>query len=336
MAGTRPAPVPNQNLINPSKQVSFGRPPGYWKSITLDFLSVASALAFGYSYFLYLTAGYSLWFAFGAFLAFSVCSVLQVFLAPARVRRMLIVLLEAIALVICFLAYSGWQIALLAFAVALAVLLWGYFAARTDMENQLEIQFFRAARNVLGKVTTAALFVVLVVYVPQAKGNGAFVSRENFRTLFNWAVAPLGNFPFGVPLTGSFGSFSQDFARTQLEGDPTFAAMSPALQDAAIQRAAAAFSDTLTKVIGNAPSPTELTSDVAYDYFVSSLAATRGKSPEQFTIFWIVTLFIVLRALGIVAVWIAAFVSLVAYEILIAAGFMKISESVQTKETVTY
>jgi uncharacterized membrane protein len=51
---------------------------------------------------------------------------------------------------------------------------------------------------------------------------------------------------------------------------------------------------------------------------------------------WGAILFLVLRSIGIIVVWIAQLFSLVFYEFFLAVGFMKISEEMQTKETIDF
>lgn len=336
MAGKVTSAVPNQNLINPVTLSDIGRPTGFWRSVVLDLLSVLSALFLGYTYFRYLTTGLSPWYALGIFLAFSAFSVLQVFLAKGIGRRVLMILAEAIALVVCFVFYNDWQVVLIAGLAAFVVLLWGYFASRLTVRNQMEVQFFKATRNVLGKVTTAVLLVMVIVYVPQAQGDQIFMPRESFKVLFNWATGFLNNFYPGISLTGSFGDFSQNFARAQLQNNVTFGSLTQSQQNVAIEQAMAELSGAVAKTTGIAPTQSESVSDVAYDYLVSTLVNLRNKFQDQFTLWWIIALFLILRSIGIVFVWIAQIASLVLYEILLAGGFMHIDEATQTKEIVAY
>lgn len=332
-----PVPAgPGQNLISPNKQADFGKPPGYFKSIGLDFLSVATAAALGYSYFRYLTQGLSPWWIFGAFLAFSACSALQAFLAQGRGRRTLIVLAETIAFMACFFFYTDWQTVLVAGTAGFVVLLWGYFMGRWEVHNELEVQFFKATRSVLGKVVTAVILIMIIVYVPQAQGNGVFLSQDNFKTLFDWSAGLLDNFYPSIPFTGSFGDFTKSFAQAELANDPSFGTLSAPQRSAAVDQTAAQLSDAVTKTTGIAPTPDEPVSTVARDYIVSALDGTRSKFPSQFALLWIVVLFIILRSIGIVFVWIAQLAALVVYEVLIAIGFIRIDEIAETREAVVY
>ena len=51
---------------------------------------------------------------------------------------------------------------------------------------------------------------------------------------------------------------------------------------------------------------------------------------------WAAVIFIALRSVGIVFVWLAEFITLIFYESLIAMGFMKITEEEHVREVLGY
>ena len=55
-----------------------------------------------------------------------------------------------------------------------AFLAWGYLASRNDLTNSVEIQFFRVTSNVLGKLVTASLLFMIMIYVPQVNQGSLF------------------------------------------------------------------------------------------------------------------------------------------------------------------
>lgn len=334
IAGTQR--TPNQNLINPVKVSQVVRPTGFYKSLILDVLSVGFALLFGYTYYGYLTVGLSPWFVLAALLIFSAVSVLQVFLEKNIARRTLVALGEAVALVALFSQYDDWQILSVTGLIVFGVLLWGYWRSRTYLTNSIEVAFFRTTRDVLGKVTTAALLFMILVYAPQAKGDGIFVPRQSFKTFFDWSSGFLNNFYPDIRFTGSFGELSQNFAKVELQNNPTFNALSPSAKNAALKQAVAQLSGEVARATGVAPAPSESTSDVVYDYIVAALANWQTQLQNKFLIGWAIVIFLLLRTIGVVFVWAAQFVSLIFYEILIALGFMHIAEATQTKETLEY
>ena len=66
------------------------------------------------------------------------------------------------------------------------------------------------------------------------------------------------------------------------------------------------------------------------------LGAWASQSSGWFDVGWVTVLFIGLRTLGILFVWFAQFVCLVFYELLLALGFMKISEEPHSREVIGY
>lgn len=299
-------------------------------------MSVGSALFFGYSYFRYLTAGFSPWYVLGAALLFSACSALQVFLAKGPGRRTFVVFLEAAMLMISFILYDGWQIIGVTALIVFAVLLWGYFVGRGHSRNSVEVQFFNTTRNVLGKVTTALLLFMILVYAPGVDGHVAFMPQQTFATFFDWSSGFLNTFYPNIPFTGSFGAFSESFAKMELAGNPTFQTMSQLQQSTAVTQATEQLTQGIKQATGLAPTADEPMSEVAYRYVIAALGNLKEKFQDRFIIVWAALLFIVLRSIGVIFVWLAQFVSLIIYEILLAAGFMHIGEAVQTKEVVEY
>jgi hypothetical protein len=325
----------NQNLVELTK-VSVSTPPGFWRALILDFLSVAAALFFGYSYFLYLTTGLSPWYTVAGLTSFAVLSALQVFLAQGIGRRVLIILAEAAAMVVAFAFYINLQVVLIAGGIVFVVLFWGYFAGRMEVGNEVEIHFFKATASAIGKVTTAAILFLLIVYAPQAQGQGIFIPRASFGTLFDWSSGALNSLYPGVTFNGSFGAFATSLAKQELANNPAFLQLSPAEQSAAVTQATAQLSNGILKTTGVAPTSDEPVSDVAYNYILAMLKNLQNQFQSQFLIVWVIALFLIFRTVGFIFVWVAQFISLIVYEILLAAGFMRIEGVPQTKETIRY
>lgn len=328
--------VPNQNLINPTRLSEITREPGYWKSTALDLLSLLSALATGYTYYFYITTGLSPWYLFGAFLAFAACSSLQVFLAPKSWRRVIVIVGEALCLTIWFYFFESWQAVAIAGGTLFVLLQWGYFSSRSDMKNSVEVRFFGVTSAVLGKVVTGLLLFAIIVYAPQAEGQRAFVPRQNFQAFFSWSVGYIENFYPAFDLTTTFGSFAESVAKSQVKGNASFENLSPTQQSAAIDQMVQSLADSVKTATGVAPAASQALSDVAYDYIVATINGWRAQFGGQFMLVWGIALFLALRTVGVFLVWIAQFVSLVFYELLLALGFMHIGESTQTQEVVQY
>ena len=327
---------PTQNLINQAKFAPIIRGAGFYKSIILDVLSVISAGLFGFTYYRYLEDGMPVWWLLGALALWGIMSVLQVFLARAVVRRGVLIAVEAIA-TLMFFYHDDPAILLITAGVVFVFLVWGYAASRRTLTNSIEIQYFRITGNVLGKLTTAALLFMILIYVPQVNQGSVFVSRQGFRDFFDWSAGLVNNIYPNVSLNGSFQTFAQGVATMELKNNPNFQTMSPQAQSSTINQA----TTQLETSFGNATSglavaPTDPASDAFYNFIVGMLQAWKSEGSSWFIIGWAVVLFLALRTLGFLFVWVDQFISLIIYEILLASGFMRITEATQTKEVIGY
>lgn len=327
---------PTQNLINQTKYAPIIRAPGFYKSVILDVLSVLAAGLFGFSYYRYLENGTSVGWLLGALALWGIASVLQVFLAKAVVRRIALIGTEAVAVLIFFYR-DDLTIVLTTAAVVFAFLSWGYLASRNNLTNGIEIQFFRITGNVLGKLATAALLFMIAIYAPQVNQGSVFVSRQGFRDFFDWSAGLINNIYPNVSLNGSFQTFAQGVATMELKNNPNFQTMSPQTQSSTINQAASQLETSFGATSsGIAVAPTDPASDAFYNFIVGMLQAWKSEGSSWFIIGWGVVLFLALRTLGILFVWANQFIALIFYETLLATGFMRITESTQTKEMIGY
>jgi len=348
----------SQNLIDQAKFNSVLSAPGFYKSIIVDIVAVASAGVFGYAFFRYLTTGLSIAWLIAALLLWAVLEVVETFLMKSVSRRLLVLILESVA-AMAFFTHAALEIVLVTGVVVFAILAWGYLAGRSDIANSIEIQFFRTTGSVLGKFATAALLFMILVYVPNIGPSTVLISQGSFRKFFDWSTGFVSGFYPNISLNGDFQSFATSLAKMELQNNPNFQAMSSQEQTNTLTAATtqiehsfgvspsstAATSSGATAPVGtistSTPSsapvpPTAPTSDAFYNFFVGMLQAWQAEGPTWFAIGWGVVLFFALRTLGIVFVWVAQFVSLIFYEILLATGFMKITEVTQTKEIIGY
>jgi hypothetical protein len=333
MAGTKPQE--EQNLINPSKIATGQYAPGFWKSIGLDIFSVCAAGLFGYSYYAYLTRALSIWLLLITLMLFAVASAMQVFLAPKNLRRFFVILLESAALIASF-----WQddikILIITGAIMISALSWGYFSGRVRIQNSVEIPFFSATSNALSKFTTGVLLFMILIYVPQLNGNALLVSQQNFSTFFDWVAGAIHGFYPDLQLDGTFGNFAQSFSKMELQNNPNFQNLTASQQDAAVQQASDQFIAGFAQNSPSAIAASTPTSDAFYNVVNGLLSGWQNQYSGWFDVGWVTVLFFALRTLGVVFVWAGQFLSLIVYELLLAMGFMKVTEEIHSKEAVGY
>lgn len=301
-------------------------------------LAVLTAAWFGLSYYGYLTKGFPVWMLLASLAAFSTLSVLEVFLAEKRLRVWLVLFLESLAIVGFFWRADRLVLAI-TWIILLAFLGWGYFAARRRLANSIEIPFFGTAAEDLGKLTTGILLFMILIYVPQAGNNPLVVSQKSFRTFFDWASSAANGFYPQLSLNGSFGSFSESVATMELQNNPSFQNLNPDQKNAAIAAQTQEFEQSFLK---NAPSSSAAvatsspTSDAFYSVLQGMANAWQSEAGGWFIIGWIAVIFIALRSVGVIFVWLEEIVALAFYELLLATGFMKIQEEEHVREVIGF
>jgi hypothetical protein len=333
MAGNSPAQT--QNLINQSRIDTSVRAPGFWRAFCLDAVAVLSAAVFGYLYYRYLTQGLSVWFLLAAITFFGVASVIKAFLSKDTMRNLLVICLETAA-ALGFFWKDQWQILAIIAGIMIAMLSWGHFAARSRLRNAIEIPYFGASGEMLGKFTTGILLFMILAYVPQIGNNALVLSQQSFRTFFDWTSGFVNSFYPGVSLNGSFGNFAQSVSRTELTNNPSFQSLNASQQNAAVQQATVQFTKGFSQSAAQPIATSSLTSDAFYNVLDGVLSAWQSQSSGWFDVGWATVLFIGLRTLGIFFVWFAEFISLIFYEFLLATGFMKIAQENYPREVIRY
>ena len=218
----------------------------------------------------------------------------------------------------------------------IVMLSWGYFSSRSRVKNALEVPFFGASGDMLSKFTTAVLLFMILIYVPQISGNALVVSQQSFRTFFDWTSELINGFYPELSLNSSFGNFAQSVSKMELDNNPSFQSLNAAQQNVAVQQATAQFAQSFLQSASTPVATSSPTSDAFYNVLDGVLSAWQSQSSGWFDVGWVTILFIGLRTVGILFVWIAQFISLVFYEILLASGFMNISEETRQREVIGY
>lgn len=324
-----------QDPNNPSS-ISFGQAPdrtGLYKSLGLDAVAVIAAAVFGFSYYGYLTRGYSVWVLLAAFLFFAAVFALEVFITERTRRALLVAVLQSVG-VVAFFWRIDWRVLVVTGAIMFAFLVWGHFSGRHRLENSIEVPFFGATSVALGKFTTGALIFMILIYVPNVGGNPLVISPKSFGTLFDWASAVVNDFYPSISLQGSFGSFSESVAKMELQNNPNFQNLTPDQKSAVVSQQTTQFEKTF---LGNATgtvASSSSASDAFYNVLQGMANAWQSEAGGWFLIGWIAVVFIALRSVGVIFNWIAQFVTLMFYELLLATGFIKIHEEEHIREVI--
>lgn len=327
--------IPPQNLIRQVQPDAPIRRPGIYKPVLMDVLIVAFALGLGYLYkqFIAGTLDYSLFLAGVA--AFSVLSILHVFFTRSLVHRAWIILLEVAAFLGLFYGYDL-RILGIAGALMFVFLFWGDAMGHTELEDTLEIGFFRTAMPALKKLTTALLLAFVVLYIPGLNQSTMFVSEANFQKFYDWAAGFMVSFYPEVNFSTSFEKFAEGVVRLELKNNLTFQKMSAAEQDQAIQQSGSDLATNIGKSFDMPVSGNELASSVLYRATIKLLDNWRIRFGNYFAIGWALAAFLVLRALGVIFYTIVGFLSFLVYQTLLASNFIHIFGETRTHEIIEY
>ncbi len=327
--------IPSQNLI---RQVNPETPPrdiGFYKAITVDVLGVFSALSVGYVYKGYLGGAFgitTLLFAVGIYGTFTI---LQAFLNKGVRHRLLILLLEVVALLSLF---YGTDIRILAAGAGIlfVFLLWGDMNGRLALDNGLQVHFFKAAFPVLKKFTTAMAIVLVLLYIPYWDQSRLFISESNFQVFYDWASGMVNKFYPEVNLGSSFGNLAESVARFELQGDARFKGLSSENQAMALKQAADQLAAAFGGWMGTTVSVTESTSGIMYKFISGKLVGLRESLGNWFLFGWGIILFFVVRGLGWIFYYALSMFVFIVYQILLASGFIHITGESRMHETITY
>jgi hypothetical protein len=328
----------NQNFVDEVAVVTAERRSELWKSLVLEVFAVGFAGLFGYFFASYLIATHSFWWVLVSLLLWGAAEVMVGLLEKSFKRRLLFMVIESVALVIFFHVYPWPSLAVMAI-VAFLFLTWGHVSLRRELRNTIEIRFFTASGKVVGKIVTIAVIFMVLMYALFTTTSGSFFISENgFSVFFNLTSGFFNDFYPTIPLNTSFGDFAQAVAHVELIGNAEFQNLTPNEQNLALSQSTndiitSFASSTAPSGVVTASTPTE---NAFYEFLSSFAWKLQSRFNELFTGGWGVILFLILRSVGIIVVWIGQLVAMIFYELLLAAGFMKIKEESATKEILEY
>jgi hypothetical protein len=330
--------IQNQNLLKPT-EVKVAEPvdksPGFYKSIILDAVGIVAAFLAGYSYFKFLEGTWPFLLSISAFLLFIVALALETLTCKKVWGQIGVLTFEIIALFMPFYA-TDMKIVGISASITFILLLAGYFESRSELEHSTTIRFFKSTHGIVAKTVTAGLLAAIILCLPIARFGSIFIGESMFSGFFSWAAGLANNFYPTITLTGSFNDFAESVAKTGLVNNTTFAEMMPAAQNTVISEATNQVEGNFSKLLGVTASPTSSMSDVVYAAIIKILDGWRSRFSVWFMVGWGVALFLLLRSIGVVVVWIGQFLTMLFYELLLASDFVRIVEQPQTKELIEF
>ena len=270
-----------------------------------------------------------------AFFAVIIVSALEALLEKSAWRRIGISIIEALAFFVPLYTQSP-QLLGISAAIVFIFFMAGYAQCRSELNHSIIFRFFPSTHGVAAKTVTALLLVGVILYIPRIGSGSIFINESGFTVIFNWAAGIAGNFYPNLSLTGSLADFSASVAKESFSGNAAFAAMSSGDQTATLSAAASAIEENFSKFFVATSTPSSMMSDVAYRSIEATLQMWRARSFFWFSLAWGAAVFLILRTIGVVVVWIGQFFAMIAYELLLAAGVIRITEEAQTKEVIGF
>ena len=324
-----------QNLIRQVNPQAEHLRPGFYKQIALDLLAVLAAAGVGYSYDAYLQGGLSVGIFLAALAILAILSVLQTFLSKNLGRRFLVLILGALAFLLFF---WGYNIGILVTAAFILVLLpfWGEVSGKRELDNALEIKFFKAARPVLSKLTTALILVFIVLYIPLWSPSSVFVSREAFGGFFDWFSNVVGSFYPEIRLNATFSELTRGLANLQLQRDPEFVRLSAQEQSLVLTQTANQVVANLSKSLDAEIRQGDLVSKTLYDFIIQLFEGWQERFGVLFFAVWGIAVFLVLRSFGSLFYWLVGIITFIVYQIMLASGSIRIAGETRTHEVVEW
>ncbi len=327
--------LPSQNLVRQVNIESPWRHANFWKPIILDAVTIASALGVGYAFSRYLENALMVQWLLVALGLYASLSALHVFFTKTFGHRFTVLVLEAIGILVFF--YRA-DVRLLGIAAAIIAFFcsWGYVAGMYQLDNGLDVKFFRAAAPFLRKFTTAMVLALIVIFISQRNQDLLFVSKNNFQVFFDWVAGFANRFYPEVTFNASWSELARSLARLELNNSGNFKNLPASSQEPLLLQAAEQITTTFSNAVGKPIAPDEPTGNVVYDFIVGKLQKLKEQFKNWFVLTWALVIFLVIRGFGLIFYWLAAMLSFVLYQILLASGFIHIIGESRTHEVIVY
>ena len=322
------------NLLEQIPAEKVIRPKGFYKSIAIDFLTVASAFYFGYSANNFLQTGGVVALSFGVF-PLLLFSSLEVILTKSLLRRVFVLVLETIAILSFFLNEQIFYLAV-AGGIFLVFSLWGEILSRSEILNCIEVRFLKSTFPLLNKTMTALAFIVIIFYLPHWDSKNIFISKPAFGGIFTFSTGFIHDFYPEINFNSSVNDLAKQITIYNLTGTHPYEDLPAPAQKTLLNEILSQTQEQLRKFLGSNLSGEETLRDVSYDLVLKSLVNWREQFGGWFIAAWLAVLFLIARSFGAIIIWLSALVSLLVYQLLMALNFIAIRGESTTKETVKF
>lgn len=327
--------ISSQDLLTKASAPKMVRPPGFYKELVLDGLTVLLAGATGLAISLYVVDVLPLWAmltCFGLWLSLSVALTAA---TQSVWRRLLVFLGEAGA--IFMLAYSvSSEYFGAAIAIFLVLGIWGIRGSRSEFRNNLNLQLLRSGKPQISRTLTAFVFLVLILAVPHNMDSGEYLSDSIFRNVFGLATNAAHSLYPEIRFNMTLGDLAQDLARYKVEQLDYFKQLPEDVQADQLAQAGAQITDQLGKIVGQDLKPDITVETILHKTIYSALGALRKSYGTWFDLVWVILAFFVFRGLAILLGWAISLAAFFVYQFLVALGALTVRGEAQVQEVTVF
>lgn len=327
----------DRNRENLLKQVAADRiskPKGYYQSIALDILTVASALGTGYSLKIFFEQGTIVPLALNACL-FLIFSCFEIFLITDLKRRFFVLILETAALLWFFSGESSTILSVTGLMVVV-LLFWGEVRSRSDARNSIEIRFFQIVKPLIRKIVTVLSLFIVMMYFPQWNKGSNLISQNWFGPAIASSVNMAESFYPELNFHSNVRDFSLSLAKYELNRNDVFKTMPSLMQKQTLDQVTGGIMESMKKFSGMNISGKETIRNVLYIFFETTLEKWRQNFGNWFLFAWAAAAFLLIRSFGAIFSWIATFFAFSIYQFLIGLHILRIRDESAMREKVEF
>jgi hypothetical protein len=325
----------NRNLLSQVPKKRFQISPAVVKSFALDLVSLVSVFVMGLFFRKFLAGEGNLYLTVIAAAVFIAISSLNTLLKKDFIHRSVVVVLEALVFSVMFWGLPFWVL-LSTFLVVLIMSLWGAVSGRAEMENSLEVKFFRVTQKPLSRTITALSIVAILLYVPKWQDKADFISEKAFDSMFSTSKNVAGRLYPEFNFNSDMNALAESLAQTKLNENSQYQLLPPAVKAEVAKKTSSEVVKSLGENLGLQLTGTEDIATVLYKYILRLLESWRTKLGGAFLVLWGITVFLFIRGIGTFVGYFVAFFAYVIYHILLSADFIKIESELQAKEVVDF
>jgi hypothetical protein len=313
------------------------RPSGFYVSLALEALTVAFALWTGLLYQQLLLHGGTLAGIAAVATVFALCFALGLYLTKSAVRRAAVIVCSSLGF-FAFSMYGGnIPFAAVAVAVTLLLLFWGEVLARARVANAVYVRFLHDTRPLLTKLATALVAGGLILFIPSWTPARAFLSESSFGAMLQLATGVVGRLYQEIRFTGTLQDFQVSLARYQLSKTAEFRKLPAPRQEEEVRILTERLRPELHKALQIGPSDEALPlQHILYNVSLRTIGNLQTQFGSSFLAVWLITLFLALRAAGMVLAWVAGVGAHLVFHALLVANVIRFRGETQTQEVVEY